>query len=113
MIYPFHCSNCGRNEDIIRTIDECHLPAFCICGERMDRVFTTPQVNVPATGYYDLGLGTTINNARDKRDAIRRIRDNTGMSLVEAGNEDIGKHCKPQIKDYDVPRGIFDNAISE
>jgi hypothetical protein len=63
--------------------------------------------------YYDLGLGATIRNAHDKRDAIKRINDKTGMSVVEAGTEDISKHCKPQRQEYDFPRGVFDNCIRE
>jgi hypothetical protein len=114
MIYPFQCPACGAYKEVIRTVDECGLPLVCDCGQPMTRVYSVPQVNVPfGSSYYDLGLGATIRNKADQKDAIKRIKDKTGMSVVECGNENVSKHCKPQYKPYDVPRGIFDNAITE
>ena len=116
MIYQFKCPQCGKYEEVIRPVSECHELNVCKpCGQPMDRVFSVLQVNVPHTNtYYDNGLGATIRNEQDKRNAIKRIEGETGQKLVEVGNENLKKHVKPpKFDDYEIPRGIFDNAITE
>jgi len=115
MIYQFSCPVCGKYDEVVRTVDECNMAHSCPdCKQIMNRVYSVPQVSVPHTGtYYDNGLGCKISNERDKRDAIKRIENETGQKLVEVGTEDLKKHVKPVKLDYEIPRGIFDNAITE
>jgi putative FmdB family regulatory protein len=115
MIYQFSCPTCGKYDEVVRTVDECQLPNMCPdCSQPMNRIYSVPQVNVPHTSsYYDNGLGCKISNEGDKRDALKRIENETGQKLVEIGTEDPRKHVKPPKIDYDIPRGLFDNAIQE
>lgn len=115
MIYQFSCPSCGKYDEVVRTFDECSFPNRCPdCGQLMNRVYSVPQVNVPhMETYYDNGLGCKISNTQDKRNAIRRIEGETGQKLVEVGTEDQRKYVNPPKLDYDIPRGLFDNAIKD
>lgn len=119
MIYQFKCSICGNYREVVRTVDECALPEYC--GECfrdgvamvMDRVFSVPQVNISGTlkGEYNPGLGCVINSRKDVREARRRIYNETGRDVVEIGNEKMV--VSPRRKEYEIPRGVFDNAVTE
>jgi putative FmdB family regulatory protein len=115
MIYQFSCPACGKYDEVIRTVDECRDAHLCTdCGQPSNRVFSAPQVSVPHTStYYDNGLGAIIRNETDKKNALKKIEGETGQKLIEVGTEDVRKHVKPPKMDYDIPRGLFDSAITE
>ena len=115
MIYQFSCPACGKYDEVIRTVDECKDPHNCTdCGQLSNRVFSAPQVSVPhAATYYDHGLGAIIRNEKDKQNAIKKIEGETGKKLIEVGTEDVHKHVKPPQTNYEIPRGLFDSAITE
>ena len=80
----------------------------------MGRVFSAPYFSVSKVeAHYNPGLGCKVANKADIRDALRRIMGETGHSIVEAGNEPLPETLTPALKEYDIPRGIFDNAITD
>jgi hypothetical protein len=60
---------------------------------------------------YNPALGCEIRSKKDIVEAQRRIKEETGHDVVEVGNEKI--RCEPKLKEYDFPRGAFDEAIKE
>lgn len=80
------------------------------CGIAMQRVYTAPQVSVPATGYFNHGLGQYVGNRRDIRDAMTRIHDTTGREVVEVGDQKTA----PEFvrSNYKIPNELADKILS-
>jgi predicted nucleic acid-binding Zn ribbon protein len=119
MIYEFRCPVCGTEKEVYRHHTECAKEEICgnplsdydVCNMVMTRVFSVPQVAVSSLGYYDTGLGAYIGNKRDLANAKAKIRGESGVDVVEVGNDK--PKCSPVMKDYDIPRGIFDDSIKD
>jgi len=51
MIYEYECKKCGQKAEIFRRVADRDQPTFCMkCGEKMERNFTTTQVNAQTGG---------------------------------------------------------------
>lgn len=112
MIYPFNCPECGHYTEAVRPYTQCSEPEMCEkCGTQMNRVFTVPQVSIPETGYFDVGLGQYIGNRRDKQDAIRRVSDEHGVQVEEVGDQKVKP--KPARKDIDIPNELVDRIWTD
>ena len=133
--YPFVCPDCHSYTEEIRTMRDAANIAICpSCHQIMNRVYSLPQVSVPAGGYYNYGLGCYVNGPKDVKDALKRNRDGyyedktirvagdptgwrnirkevKGRELVEVGNEKQTV-TKPH-KDYVLPRGALDGIGSD
>ena len=111
MIYPFKC-RCGKYVEVYRPVAEASKIETCgDCGAAMDRQYTAPMIDSPWFDYYDSGLGRHITSKQDIERAKSDYKSRTGHNLVEVGSEGLGNQVK--LKEYDIPRGVFDNAISD
>ena len=112
MNYEFRCPICGTKKEVYRHHTECSKEEICEKDNVvMARVFSVPQVAVSSLGYYDTGLGAYIGSKRDLTNAKAKIRGESGIDVVEIGNEK--PKCAPKLKEYDIPRGIFDDSIKD
>lgn len=46
-LYPYQCSNCGRQDELFLSMSDYTPEQPCVCGARMQRVFTTDRVRNP------------------------------------------------------------------
>jgi uncharacterized Zn-finger protein len=119
MIYQFKCPLCGHYKEVVRHHSECQVEEYCnVCSDTtgavmvMERVYSTPMINISSVVMgYNPALGCEIRSKMDIRDAQRRIKEETGHDVVEIGNEKL--RCEPKLKEYDFPRGVFDEAIKD
>lgn len=129
MIYPFECPACKAYVEIYRLMKNCSDPEPCpTCGTDMVRIYTVPNVQVPAYDYFDHGLGVYVHGKKDIRERIKQLggekitrvknaqtgeietHHHEGMSIVEVGTENQKKHIKYQRKEYAIPREILEKA---
>ena len=111
MIYPFKCQ-CGKYVEVYRPVSESSKIEMCSdCGAAMDRQYTAPMIDAPWFDYFDQGLGRNITSKQDIARAKSDYKSRTGHNLVEVGSDGLVK--REAKKEYDIPRGIFDNAITE
>jgi len=105
--YPYHCV-CGHTEDVVKPISMYQsLEPCCECGSLMDKDWSqmVPTVKVYA-GHYNHSLGAYIGSEGQQRDVCEKIYEKTGTKPVAIG--DFKPEHKPQLKGYNVPRGVFD-----
>ena len=79
-IYAVHCNQCGKDEDIYRTIANYNDLPEC-CGQRMDRIICAPQVIKDIDPYVSQIDGSVITSRSQHRDHLK------AHGCVEVGNE--------------------------
>lgn len=79
-IYAVHCNQCGKDEDIYRTIANYNDLPEC-CGQRMERIICAPQVISDIDPYISQIDGSLITSRSQHRDHLR------ANGCVEVGNE--------------------------
>lgn len=79
-IYAVHCNQCGKDEDIYRTIANYNDLPEC-CGQRMDRIICAPQVIKDIDPYISQIDGSVITSRSQHRDHLK------AHGCVEVGNE--------------------------
>jgi predicted nucleic acid-binding Zn ribbon protein len=89
--YPLKCE-CGHRCDVVKSIRFHDTPETCPkCFKPMLMDYGDPgwakAGAVTFQGHYNHALGQYIGSAQDVTDAKNKIRDNTGSSIVEIGNE--------------------------
>ncbi len=84
MIYPYHCDECGLEQDIVKPVSECSNPEKCKdCDSLLRRVYTAPLLY--GTSVYEANhnpaLGQTFTSKRQEQ----YYKDK--HNLIEVGNE--------------------------
>jgi putative FmdB family regulatory protein len=112
-VYPFKCPMCGDYKEVVRPVSDCAAPEMCLkCDATMERQYTAPMIEAPWFDYYDQGLGRNITSKQDIQRAKSDYKRATGHNMVEVGT-DAPMPYAPKRKEFDFPRGAFDNAITE
>ena len=79
-IYAVHCNQCGKDDDIYRTVAKYDDLPEC-CGQRMERIICAPQVIKDIDPYISQIDGSLITSRSQHRDHLRE------HGCVEVGNE--------------------------
>lgn len=79
-IYTVHCNQCGKDEDIYRTIANYNDLPEC-CGKRMERIIGAPKVIKDIDPYVSQIDGSLITSRSQHRDHLK------AHGCVEVGNE--------------------------
>ena len=79
-IYAVHCNQCGKDEDIYRTIANYNDLPEC-CGKRMERIICAPQVIKDIDPYISQIDGSLITSRSQHREHLR------ANGCIEVGNE--------------------------
>ena len=79
-IYAVHCNQCGKDDDIYRTVAKYDDLPEC-CGQRMERIICAPQVIADIDPYISQIDGSLITSRSQHRDHLR------AHGCVEVGNE--------------------------
>ena len=105
MTYVYRCLECGEETEIIKSAKHCDDPETCACGGALKMIFR-PQVFVSfgtfKSGWYPT-FGKTLENQRELKNELARIKGEENRELVEVGNENI-EPKKPKVdwnKDQD------------
>jgi putative FmdB family regulatory protein len=111
MIYEYECEKCHLTKEVFRHHNDDVEPVECdMCGKEMVRFFRPIYFKV-SKGYYNHGLGIKVSHPNDVRDEIKRVRDKTGLELIETGNEDIRKYAEKKKKEnyssYELSRDEY------
>ena len=83
-IYAVHCNQCGKNDDIYRTVAKYDDLPSC-CGQRMERIICAPQVISDIDPYISQIDGSLITSRSKHRDHLK------AHGCVEVGNESMDK----------------------
>ncbi|HRZ15365.1 MAG TPA: hypothetical protein P5110_07650 [Candidatus Omnitrophota bacterium] len=86
MIYPYRCSKCGKEFEVVKGHEHSGDPESCECGAYGVRIFTPPVISEKCKiggfkEYFNHGLGVPISSPGEA-EAIAKSRD-----LIEVGNE--------------------------
>ena len=79
-IYAVHCNQCGKDDDIYRTVAKYDDLPEC-CGQRMERVICAPQVIADIDPYVSMIDGSVITSRSKHREHLQ------AHGCVEVGNE--------------------------
>ena len=79
-IYAVHCNQCGKDDDIYRTVAKYDDLPEC-CGQRMERVICAPQVMKDIDPYISQIDGSLITSRSKHREHLQ------AHGCVEVGNE--------------------------
>ena len=79
-IYAVHCNQCGKDDDIYRTVAKYDDLPEC-CGQRMERRICAPQVIADIDPYISQIDGSLITSRSQHRDHLRN------HGCTEVGNE--------------------------
>lgn len=79
-IYAVHCNQCGKDDDIYRTVAKYDDLPEC-CGQRMERIICAPQVIADIDPYISQIDGSLITSRSKHRDHLKE------HGCVEVGNE--------------------------
>ena len=79
-IYAVHCDQCGKDEDIYRSVSNYDDLPSC-CGKRMERRICAPQVMKDIDPYISQIDGSLITSRSQHRDHLKQ------HGCVEIGNE--------------------------
>ena len=79
-IYLAHCNQCGKDEDIYRTVAKYDDLPEC-CGQRMERRIFAPQVIKDIDPYISQIDGSVITSRSQHREHLR------ANGCIEVGNE--------------------------
>lgn len=93
-LYATHCRDCGKEDQIYRTVAErdVNIPRCLYCGGAMERMITAPLV-IPDIGAYQavaVDVATGKPPVINSRSAHREFLQRNGYT--EVGNESIGSH---------------------
>ena len=79
-IYAVHCNQCGKDDDIYRTVAKYDDLPEC-CGQRMERIICAPQVIADIDPYISQIDGSVITSRSKHREHLQ------AHGCVEVGNE--------------------------
>lgn len=79
-IYAVHCNQCGKDDDIYRTVAKYDDLPEC-CGQRMERIICAPQVMKDIDPYISQIDGSLITSRSKHREHLQ------AHGCVEVGNE--------------------------
>lgn len=79
-IYAVHCNQCGKDEDIYRTVANYNDLPDC-CGHRMERRICAPQVLNDIDPYISQIDGSLITSRSQHREHLK------AHGCIEVGNE--------------------------
>ena len=79
-IYAVHCNQCGKDDDIYRTVAKYDDLPDC-CGQRMERIICAPQVIADIDPYISQIDGSLITSRSKHREHLQ------AHGCVEVGNE--------------------------
>lgn len=79
-IYAVHCNQCGKDDDIYRTVAKYDDLPEC-CGQRMERRICAPQVISDIDPYISQIDGSLITSRSQHRDHLK------AHGCIEVGNE--------------------------
>ena len=79
-IYAVHCNQCGKDDDIYRTVAKYDDLPEC-CGQRMERIICAPQVIADIDPYISQIDGSLITSRSKHREHLQ------AHGCVEVGNE--------------------------
>lgn len=82
-LYATLCADCGRRQDVFRTIAGRNALPPCACGGVLSRVLTAPAVSTDIEPYISPATGKLISSRSEQREDLVR----TGHFLHEPGVE--------------------------
>jgi len=86
--YNYRCSECNTEVEMYQGMSEPHECVACSCGHMAYRVWSVPAaITDNHDAYFNHGLGCMVRSKADVREAIKRINEKTGQSLVEVGTD--------------------------
>lgn len=98
-LYDYKCPDCKKTLEVFQPMSGSHEGVPCACGGTALRVWRVPGAIVDnGETYFNAGLGKVVRTKGDVRDAVKRVNDETGQSLVEIGNEKVKP--KPTYQRY-------------
>jgi hypothetical protein len=109
MIYLYHCENCKKYIDIIKSADDYKRNEFCECGAPLSRIFCPPVLKITKTDWpeYNPAFGKVMTRDEVKYEVKKR-------DLIEIGNEDINKIDAKLEKDAKKERAAgWDNLVNQ
>lgn len=86
MIYPYRCTECKNDFDVIKSVADIDKPETCACGAVAKRYLVAARIGSVDTGHYNPAFGKYIRNKNHLRDETIRMRDQ-GRDIIPVGDE--------------------------
>lgn len=89
MVYEYHCPECRKRFDVIKSASEMEREETCGCGAVARRQFVPSRVHFIGTAVqhpeFNPGLGCIVKNSKHRTEVAKQ------KGLVEVGNEPVDK----------------------